>query len=449
MRSEVVYPKIEHKLVGDVSISNVRFEDTVELNEASIIDMVDAEILGTEVCTIHELDSSATSSSFSFTAAAAAASSSSSWPASPQSSPRDQPSLSVSGLPVFGDCLAMGGPPQPTSKLLSRPSKKAFRSDNLAASAFDSNSTMVFGDMYLSNNNNNNNNSNNNNNNSNNNNNNNNIVRPRSINGQYYSSSLSSNSNSSARSASSLVGAKNKSREINLSNSSSPVKPPSKRSHGNSIANQKLIDALKMADAYDYVGYFDPGRDVRASISLATANSVNKYHMIPMQEQAEYNNKIKELSKHSVNIALPDVYEEEDEEGVVGSGDGEDGSGGDPSRSVNNSIGLLLTASHTEQLKESMNLKKQKEEEKKLRAAEKENKEKADALILNTLKVKYLAEYNACSPDVKVNFASVRLSKVNVPELAKIYKAFTGKGRGDLNSRDLLLAAIMDQLRRK
>ena len=70
-------------------------------------------------------------------------------------------------------------------------------------------------------------------------------------------------------------------------------------------------------------------------------------------------------------------------------------------------------------------------------------------MALNTLKAKYLAEYNACSPDNKVNFASVRLSKVNVPELAKIYKAFTGKGRGDLNSRDLLLAAIMDQLRRK
>ena len=95
-----------------------------------------------------------------------------------------------------------------------------------------------------------------------------------------------------------------------------------------------------------------------------------------------------------------------------------------------------------------MNLKKQKEEEKKLRAAEKENKEKADALILNTLKVKYLAEYNAFSPDNKLNFASVRLSKVNVPELAKIYKAFTGKGRGDLSSGDLLLEAIMDQLRK-
>ena len=139
--------------------------------------------------------------------------------------------------------------------------------------------------------------------------------------------------------------------------------------------------------------------------------------MIPMQEQAEYNNKMKELSKHSVNIALPDVYEQEDEEGVVGSGDDEDGSGGDPGRTVNNSIGLLLTASHTEQLKESMNLKKQKEKEKKLRAVEKENKDKADALVLNTSKVKYLAKYNACSPDDKANFASVRLSKVNVPEL--------------------------------
>jgi len=173
--------------------------------------------------------------------------------------------------------------------------------------------------------------------------------------------------------------------------------------------------------------------------------------MIPLQKQAEYNDNLKEASKHSVNIALPDVYEDEDEdeEGVVGSGDEEDGSGGDPGRNVNNSIGLLLTASHTEQLKESMNLKKQKEEEKQLRAAEKEKKDKADALVLSTLKVKYLAEYNACSPVDKVNFASVRLSKVTVPELAKIYKAFTGKGRGDLNSRDLLLEAIMDQLRPK
>ena len=254
-------------------------------------------------------------------------------------------------------------------------------------------------------------------------------MRPRSFNGQYYSNSLSSNSNRSVRSASSLVGAKNKSRESNLSNSSSPVKPPS------------------MADAYDNVEYFDSGTDVRAAITLATANSVNKYHMIPMQEQAEYNNKLKEASKYSVNIALPDVYEQEDEEGVVGSGDEEDGSGGDPGRNVNNSIGLLLTASHTEQLRESMNLKKQKEEEKKLRASEKENKDKADALVLNTLKDKYLTEFNACSPDDKVNFASVRLSKVTVPELAKIYKAFTGKGRGALN-RDLLLKAIMDQLRK-
>ncbi len=86
--------------------------------------------------------------------------------------------------------------------------------------------------------------------------------------------------------------------------------------------------------------------------------------MIPMREQAEYNNKMKEFSKHSVNIALPDVYGQEDEEGVVGSGDEEDGSEGDPGRSVNNSICLLLTASHTEQLKVSMNLKKQKEEKK-------------------------------------------------------------------------------------
>ena len=114
-------------------------------------------------------------------------------------------------------------------------------------------------------------------------------MRPRSFNGQYYSNSLSSNSNSSVRSASSLVGAKNKSRESNLSNSSSPVKPPSKRTHGNSKVNQKLIDSLKMADAYDNVEYFDSGPDVRAAISLATANSVNKYHMIPLQQQTEYN----------------------------------------------------------------------------------------------------------------------------------------------------------------
>ena len=256
-----------------------------------------------------------------------------------------------------------------------------------------------------------------------------------------------SNSNGSVRSASSFVGAKNKCREFSLSNPSSPVKPPSKRPNENSKVNQRLIDSLKMADAYDNVQYFDSGTDARAAITFATSNSVNKYHMIPMQEQAEYNNKMKELSKHSVNIALPDVYEQEDEEGVVGSGDDEDGSGGDPGRTVNNSIGLLLTASHTEQLKESMNLKKQKEEDKKLRAAEKENKDRADALVLNTLKGKYLTEFNACSPDDKVNFASVRLSKVTVPELAKIYKAFTGKGRGALN-RDLLMKAIMDQLRK-
>ena len=120
-----------------------------------------------------------------------------------------------------------------------------------------------------------------------------NVVRPRSFNGQYYSNSLSSNSNSSIRSTSSLVGAKNKSRESNLSNLSSPAKPPSKRTHGNSKVNQKLIDSLKMADAYSNVEYFDSGPDVRAAISLATANSVNKYHMIPLQQQAEYNKEMK------------------------------------------------------------------------------------------------------------------------------------------------------------
>jgi hypothetical protein len=100
-----------------------------------------------------------------------------------------------------------------------------------------------------------------------------------------------SNSNSSVRSASSFVGAKNKCREFSLSNPSSPVKPPSKRPHENFKVNQKLIDALKFADVYEQVQYFDSGTDARAAITLATANSVNKYHMIPMQEQAEYNNK--------------------------------------------------------------------------------------------------------------------------------------------------------------
>ena len=256
-----------------------------------------------------------------------------------------------------------------------------------------------------------------------------------------------SNSNSSVRSTSSFAGAKNKCREFSLSNPSSPAKLPSKRPHENYKVNQKLIDALKFADAYDNVEYFDSGTNVKAAITLATANSVNKYTMIPLQKQAEYNDNLKEASKHSVNIALPDVNEQEDEEGAVGSGEEEDGSGGDPGRNVNNSIGLLLTASHTEQLRESMNLKTQKEEEKKLRASEKENKDKADALVLNILKDKYLTEFNACSPDDKVNFASVRLSKVTVPELAKIYKAFTGKGIGALN-RYLLLKAIMDQLRK-
>ena len=53
-------------------------------------------------------------------------------------------------------------------------------------------------------------------------------------------------------------------------------------------------------------------------ISFATVNSVNKYYMIPIQKQAEYINRMKESSKHSVNIALPDVYGQKDEEGVVG-----------------------------------------------------------------------------------------------------------------------------------
>ena len=74
-----------------------------------------------------------------------------------------------------------------------------------------------------------------------------------------------------------------------------------------------------MANAYEQVEYFDSGPDARAAISLAADNLVNKYHMIPMQHQVEYSNKTKALSKNSVNIALPDVFEQEDEEGVVGS----------------------------------------------------------------------------------------------------------------------------------
>jgi hypothetical protein len=55
-----------------------------------------------------------------------------------------------------------------------------------------------------------------------------------------------------------------------------------------------------------------------------------------------------------------------------------------------------------------MNLKKQREEEKKLRAAEKESKDRVVALVLNTLKAKYLVDSITCSPDNKVNFTSLR-----------------------------------------
>ena len=174
--------------------------------------------------------------------------------------------------------------------------------------------------------------------------------------------------------------------------------------------------------------------------------------MIPMQEQHEYNNRLKDISKHLVGINLPDSCEksdddDDDDDDVGGSGDEENNSGRDPG-GVHNKIGLILTASHVEKLQELMKSKKQKGDEKKLRAAEKEEKDKADALVLHTLKSRYLAEYNACSPDGKANFALVRLSKVTVPDLVKIYKAFTGKGRGDLSSRDLLLKAIMEQIRK-
>ncbi len=57
-----------------------------------------------------------------------------------------------------------------------------------------------------------------------------------------------------------------------------------------------------MTDAYEQVQYFDSRPDASAAISLAANNSVNKYHMIPMQEQVECNNKIKDLSNHSVKV---------------------------------------------------------------------------------------------------------------------------------------------------
>ena len=152
------------------------------------------------------------------------------------------------------------------------------------------------------------------------------------------------------------------------------------------------------------------------------------------------------MSKHNVSTSLPDDYENEDENNLGGLDDGEDRV--DPGKSVNNKIGLIFTSEHSVKLQESIKIKKQKEEEKKLKTAEKEDKDKSDAIVLNTLKTKYLAEYDGCSPENQVKFASVQLSKVNVPDLIQIYKAFTGKGRGELNSRELLLNAIMEQFRK-
>jgi len=294
--------------------------------------------------------------------------------------------------------------------------------------------------------------------------------QPRIFNGQYSSHSLSinnnnnSNSNSisydnsnnnsysysnrtSTRSLSPLIGEKNK-RGYSLGSSTSPEKQSPKRA--NSKINQRLIDALAKSNAYDDLPQFDSGSNPREAISLAVANSVNKYHLLPLQQQEQYRNKIKEMSKHNLSTNLPDDYENEDENNLGGSDDGEDrvDSGGDPGRSVNNKLGLIFTSEHSLKLQESIRMKKQKEEDKKLKTAEKEDKDKSDALVLHVLKTKYLAEYNGCSPEDQVKFASVKLSKVNVPELIQIYKSFTGKGRGELNSRELLLNAIMEQIRK-
>ena len=103
-------------------------------------------------------------------------------------------------------------------------------------------------------------------------------------------------------------------------------------------------------------------------------------------------------------------------------------------------------SSHANSLRESMKIKAQKEDEKKVKASEKEEKDKIDALAFHVLKVSTLEDYNKCSPEEKANFALGRLGNVNVPELVKIHKAFTGNGRGDLNSRELLLKAIMAQI---
>ena len=55
----VSYPKIEPK---SVDMSDVRFDDTVELNEESIVEIVDAEIYGKKVvCEIHATMNSSSS----------------------------------------------------------------------------------------------------------------------------------------------------------------------------------------------------------------------------------------------------------------------------------------------------------------------------------------------------------------------------------------------------
>ncbi len=115
---------------------------------------------------------------------------------------------------------------------------------------------------------------------------------------------------------------------------------------------------------------------------------MNKYHLLPLQQQDQYRNKIKEMSKRNLSTNLPDDYENEDENDLGGSDDGEDrvDSGGDPGRSVNNKLGLIFTSGHSLKLQESIRIKKQKEEDKKLKTAVKEDKDKSDALVLHILK---------------------------------------------------------------
>ena len=149
-------------------------------------------------------------------------------------------------------------------------------------------------------------------------------TEPRELSGQYSYHSLSSNSNSNSNSGvrSPFVGGKNKVRGFIHSNSSSPAKPLPKRL--SSKVNKKLIDALASSSAYDHVELFDSGSNVQAQISIAAANSVNKYVLLPQQSQLSYNQQMKEISKHSVSISLPEDYNNFDDDG-----EGEEGGSDD------------------------------------------------------------------------------------------------------------------------